>query len=181
MSDRRVALLRGINVGKAKRIAMADLRTVVEELGHEDVRTVLNSGNVVFSVGRKAGAAAVDTKIARSVEEKLGVTSRVTVLTAEEVTRVLAENTLRGTATDPSCLLVVVLARASFRSRLLPLLEARWTRERIALGTRAAYLWCPDGVLKSPLAAAVAKILGDDGTARNLTTMDKIRAAVIAE
>ena len=51
-----VALLRGINVGKAKRIAMADLRALLEDLGHTDVVTLLNSGNVVFRSGRKIPA-----------------------------------------------------------------------------------------------------------------------------
>ena len=49
MTGTHVALLRGINVGTAKRVAMANLRTMVEELGYGDVRTLLNSGNVVFS------------------------------------------------------------------------------------------------------------------------------------
>ena len=48
--DRQVALIRGINVGRAKRVAMADLRALVEGLGYRDVDTLLNSGNVVFTV-----------------------------------------------------------------------------------------------------------------------------------
>jgi uncharacterized protein (DUF1697 family) len=54
MSATHVALLRGINVGKAKRVAMADLRALLEELGYADVRTLLNSGNVVFTAPRAA-------------------------------------------------------------------------------------------------------------------------------
>ena len=53
MTDRRVALLRGINVGRAKRISMGDLRALFTGLGYGDVRTLLNSGNVVFTVARK--------------------------------------------------------------------------------------------------------------------------------
>ena len=49
MTRTEIALLRGINVGKAKRVAMAELRALVEKLGYGDVRTLLNSGNVVFS------------------------------------------------------------------------------------------------------------------------------------
>ena len=54
MASRQVALLRGINVGRAKRVAMADLRALVEDLGYCDVRTLLNSGNVVFTAARAA-------------------------------------------------------------------------------------------------------------------------------
>jgi len=51
VAQRWVALLRGINVGKAKRVGMADLRTVVEELGYTDVKTVLATGNIVLATG----------------------------------------------------------------------------------------------------------------------------------
>ena len=48
-TQRQIALLRGVNVGRAKRIAMADLRQLIGKLGYTDVRTLLNSGNIVFS------------------------------------------------------------------------------------------------------------------------------------
>jgi uncharacterized protein (DUF1697 family) len=69
VSGTHVALLRGINVGKAKRVGMADLRALVEGLGYRDVRTLLNSGNVVFAVPKSARgepAARIETAIARS-------------------------------------------------------------------------------------------------------------------
>ena len=67
MASRMVALIRGINVGKAKRVAMADLKALVEELGHREVATLLNSGNVVFTAagGRPAEAAS-------RIEEAMG-------------------------------------------------------------------------------------------------------------
>ena len=79
-----VALLRGINVGKAKRIAMADLRKLVEELGFGDVKTLLNSGNVVFSAPPKKVATAA-ARIQSAIALQLGVTSRVAVISAEEL------------------------------------------------------------------------------------------------
>ncbi len=85
-----VALIRGINVGHAKRVAMADLRALVEALGYGEARTLLNSGNVVFSA------------------------------------------------------------------------------------PRAAYMWCPDGLMASPLAQAVGDALGDAVTMRNWTTLTKL-------
>src|ERR1700704_4724623 len=72
VADRRVALLRGVNVGKAKRVAMADLRKLVEGLGYGDVRTLLNSGNVLFTVpaGMTGDAAA---RIENAIGARLGV------------------------------------------------------------------------------------------------------------
>ena len=82
--ERYVALLRGINVGKAKRVAMADLRAALESLGYTDVATLLNSGNAVFTAPpAAAGRAAADIQAA--VLARTGVSSRVTVLDAEEL------------------------------------------------------------------------------------------------
>src|SRR5262245_8002074 len=75
----QVALLRGINVGTAKRVAMADLRALVEGLGYGDVRTLLNSGNVVFSVPRTAKGDPA-ARIEKALAAKLGVSSRILVL-----------------------------------------------------------------------------------------------------
>jgi hypothetical protein len=108
MAASHVAFLRGINVGTAKRVAMADLRGLMTGLGYSEVRTLLNSGNVVFTAPPRSG--------------------------------------------DPSKrLLVGALATRDDRSRLESLTRKRWGLERLALGERVCYLWCPDGVIKSPL------------------------------
>lgn len=174
-ADIRVALLRGINVGRAKRLAMADLRALVEGLGYGDVRTLLNSGNVVFTVPKAARGDAA-SRIEKAVASRLGVVSRVTVLTAAEVAAAVLDNPLVGAAKDPSRLLVTVLADRAARTRLEPLLKERWTPEALALGKRVAYVWCPRGVIDSRLMAAISRLVGEDGTARNMATMAKIHA-----
>ena len=93
MIDRRVALLRGINVGTAKRIAMVDLRQVFEDLGYRDVRTLLNSGNVVFTVDKSRGGAD-GTRIQKVIADRLGVSARVIVLNRKEVAAAVEENPL---------------------------------------------------------------------------------------
>ncbi|MGZ3461259.1 MAG: DUF1697 domain-containing protein, partial [Archangium sp.] len=119
MAGRQIALIRGINVGRAKRVAMAELRALVEELGYTDVRTLLNSGNVVFTTpGRTAGNAAA--RIEAALATGLGVPARVTVLSAGELATVVAENPLLAVATDPSRLLVTVLTHPADRPRLEP-------------------------------------------------------------
>ena len=106
MPTTHAALLRGINVGRAKRVAMADLRAIIEGLGCRDVRTLLNSGNVVFSSSGAAGEIAA--RIERALVSRLGVESRVTVLTARELETVVADQPFGAVVTNPSRLMVAV-------------------------------------------------------------------------
>lgn len=174
---RHVALIRGINVGRAKRVQMADLRELVGDLGFGDVRTLLNSGNVIFTV-----PASLRTDPARRIEQaitaRLGFSARVTVLTAAELAAVVAENPLGEVVTDPSRLLVTVLTNPADRRRLLPLVRQDWTPDVLAVGARVAYLWCPKGMIESRLAEAVSRLLADAATTRNWATVTKLRALV---
>lgn len=175
--NRRVALLRGINVGTAKRIAMADLRSLFEDLGHQDVRTLLNSGNVVFTAAKKAQPVEA-SRIERAIATRLGVTTRVTLLSGSELVEAVNENPFPATAHDPSRLLLMAVQEPGAMARLQSLLEERWKPEAVALGKRVAYLWCADGIADSKLWNAAARALGDAGTARNLTTMTRLMALV---
>ena len=156
---------------------MADLKAAVEAVGYTSVRTLLNSGNVVFS---RPGAARGDpaARIEAAVLGRLGVRSRVTVLDAGEVEAILRGNPLMPRCDNPSRLLVTVLTEAASRKPLVPLTRESWGADALALGPRVAYLWCPEGMLKSPLAERVAKLLGDGATSRNWSTMLKIQAAL---
>ena len=168
-----VALLRGINVGKAKRVAMADLKKVAESLGHTEVRTLLNSGNMVFRA-KGTGANAIGAALEKAIEAKLGVKSRVTALTSGELEAIARANPLVKKSTNPSLLLVAFLQGDG--GELAAIAKAKWGSEAIALGPRAAYLWCPHGQVDSPVAKAVWKALGDGVTARNWATIEKLRA-----
>ena len=178
LAKRLVALLRGVNnIGSAKRIAMADLRALVEALGFRDVRTVLNSGNIVFSVpdARRGDVAA---RIAKALDSRFGVNPRVTVLTGNEVAAAVRDNPFADVADNPSRLLVMVLRTPSDRGRLKPLLKKRWGPEALALGKRVAYLWCANGVGGSKLWVEVDRALEQSGTARNIATMTRLLALV---
>ncbi len=172
--ERQIALLRGINVGKAKRIAMADLRAVVEGLGFRDVSTLLNSGNVVFS---SPGIAARDaaSRIEKAVKAKLGISARVIVISAADLIEAIGANPLLEIAANPSRMLVAFLSTAEHRNRLTPLVERDWSPEAFALGQHVAYMWCPAGVIESALANEIGKILGDAVTTRNWATVLKLQ------
>jgi len=173
MNDRQVAFLRGINVGRAKRVAMADLRALFAELGYRDVQTLLNSGNVVFGPSNGSPAETA-SRIEEALPARLGLSSKVTVLGAREVATIVQENPLTPVADNPSRLLVMILADPARLRLLEPLLKDDWSPEALALGRRAAYLWCPNGLLSGRLAEAAGRLLGDGVTTRNWATVTKI-------
>ena len=176
MSDRYVALLRGINVGRAKRVAMADLRSLVAGLGYTDVRTLLNSGNVIFDAPT-ADTAEVSARVEEALDSRLHVSARVIVLTAAELAAVVDENPLLGISSDPSRLMVTFRKGPLDPRPLAPLLKHDWSPEALAIGERATYLWCPAGVIESRLAQAAARALDDTvTTTRNWATVMKLHA-----
>ncbi len=170
-----VALLRGINVGKARRVDMAALRALVEALGYRDVRTLLNSGNVVFTAPGVAPAEAA-VGIERAVAERTGVAARVLVVPAEALARAVAANPLAAVATDPARYFVGFVGDPSELRRLSPLTERDWSPERLVVGEQVAYLWCPDGFSTSRLVEAVTRALEGGVTMRNWTTTTKLQA-----
>ena len=168
-----VGLLRGVNVGRSTRVAMADLRALVEQLGYRGVRTILNSGNVVFA-GPRASTARVAGQVELALARHLGVPVRVVVLTAPELADAVAANPLVKVASDPSRLVLAVPSNPKDLVRLNPLLEKDWSPEALAAGPRAAYFWCPGGFIDSPVAEAVRRAFGDSVTMRNWATVGKL-------
>jgi len=170
---RYVALFRGINVGKAKRIAMADLRKLLEKLGYTEVKTLLNSGNAIFTggVGASSGHA---QRIRAAVAKRLGVDAVVVVKSARDVAGIMAGNELHKLASDPSRLLVAVTDTPAALAGLKAAATRAWGAERVHLGKHAAYVWCADGILESQALTAVMKGLAGAGTTRNWATLGKI-------
>jgi len=173
--SRYVALLRGVNVGGAKRVPMADLRALLEQQGYRDIKTLLNSGNAVFS-GSTERSAVHSQRIRAAIAEALGVDVPVIVKTAREMAAVVADNPLEGVANDPSRYLVALTRDAKSLSALASLGAAGGGGEEFRIGRHAAYLWCANGILESRLAVALLKGLGDTGTTRNWATVEKISA-----
>jgi uncharacterized protein (DUF1697 family) len=169
-----VGLLRGINVGKAKRVAMADLRALVEEAGYSEARTLLNSGNVVFR-GPGAQATKVAARLEKAIEARVGFHAHVVVLDAAAIDTVVREFTLTQ-ADNPSRLLVAFVQDVAALKTLDELATRDWSPEAMAVGTRAAYVWSPEGVLDSPVFDAVARALGTRVTTRNWATVQKLHA-----
>jgi uncharacterized protein (DUF1697 family) len=177
---RYIALLRGINVGRAKRIAMADLRKLIADLGFDNVRSLLNSGNVVFG-GAQVDPAEAAAMIEEALVLKLGVASRVTVLEQAQLAAIVADNPLVELASDPARLMVFVVGAAARRQLVAPLTQEDWAPEALALGRHAVYAWCPAGVLASRVVVSLNKLLGDETTARNWSTISKLHALALTD
>ena len=170
---RHAAFLRGINVGKAKRVAMSDLKRVMEGLGYTNVKTLLNSGNIVFEVPRKTSKDH-GVQIRKAIASELGVDCRVIVLSGPELEEIVADNPLHKVADNFSKFMVAILADPRDRTLLEPLARKRWAPEAMALTKRAAYLWCANGLLESRVAVELGKTLGDGVTSRNWATFLKV-------
>jgi uncharacterized protein (DUF1697 family) len=171
-----IALIRGINVGRGNRIAMSDLRALVTDLGHTDVRTLLNSGNAVFR-SRRPNVAKISSGIQAAIAAECGFTAPVMVITAEYLDRIVDENPLLHLVDDHARHLVAFVAHAKHLEPMRPLLTETWTPDALAITQRAAYLWCLSGLLDSKVSQAFSRKAGATVTTRNWATVLKLQAA----
>jgi uncharacterized protein (DUF1697 family) len=176
---RYAALLRGINVGARKRVAMADLRALLSGMGFEDVRTLLQSGNAVFGA-EESVPEELARRIEDRIEEELGMTVGCLVRTGPELEAAIAANPLpEEAATDGKKFLAIFLSKAPDPALLAEHDPEELAPDQIRLGDRVIYQWCPDGILEAPpVSAFVEKHLDVKATARNWNTLTKLSALV---
>jgi uncharacterized protein (DUF1697 family) len=167
------ALLRGINVGGRVRIPMSRLRSTFEGLGHEDVVTYLQSGNVVFRADGKAPELAAG--IERRIAEKYGLDVAVLLRTPRELPAIAARNPFLADEEDLTKLHVVFLETAPARSAIARLDPARSPPDRFSARGRELYLHLPNGAGRSKLTNDyIERTLGTRATARNWRTVSKL-------
>ena len=175
MAATRVAvLLRGVNVGRAKRIAMTDLAELLAEIGMSDVRTLLNSGNAVGTWTGQVEPLA--ERVGAAIEERLGFTCDVVVRTKAQIEAVVAADPLGTVATNPSWYLVTFLGSSPDATAVARLAAMDLAPDRWVLDGDELYVWMPDAVNASPVGKQLAKgVLGVTWTGRNWTTVTKLR------
>jgi uncharacterized protein (DUF1697 family) len=173
---RLVALLRGINVGGHRKVPMARLREVLEAAGFEDVRTYVQSGNVVLTAPPRSPAD-VGREIEAAIEEGFGFDVAVVVRTRDEIAALVAEDPLGEVADNPTYRVVVFLADALDRGRLADVDQDEFAPEAFALRDREIVMWAPNGQRDSRLVKTLTeKRTGVVGTARNWRTVEKLLA-----
>lgn len=173
MTSTYIALLRAVNVGGVASLPTKDLVRLLEKLGLESVRTYIQSGNAVFRASRQQ-AARLPAKIRAAVGRKLGFAPEVILLRREDLESAIAANPYPEADAVPASVHLTFLASAPKAPDLAALEKMRKPNERFALKGRVFYLYAPDGVGKSKLAARIERSLGVAGTARNWRTVCKL-------
>ena len=172
---RHVVLLRGINLPSHNRIAMPELRELLVAAGFGDVRTYVQSGNVVLS--STSGPDAVARKCERVIAAELGLDVGAVVRTRDELADVVRRDPLREVAANPKFHQVTFLASEPGAEVTDKLAAAAAAGEEFVVGGREIYSWHPNGVGRSKLAALLAgRALGVTATARNWTTVTNLLA-----
>lgn len=171
MTTRYVALLRGINLGPSRRIAMPALRDALTGRGYEGVRTLLASGNVVLDSALPEAKLA--TALTTAIAEDFGLDVPVVLRTGKEMAGVLAADPFGDVATDTSRYSVTFLPEPPHRDRVAELPPAEGGE--YAVVGRELFLWLPDGMARSAMAKwKWDRMLGVAGTNRNWNTVAKL-------
>jgi uncharacterized protein (DUF1697 family) len=170
---RYVALLRGVNVGGRQMVPMADLRALLTDLGFDDVATLLQSGNAVFSATGQTEAKLVRT-LDKQVQETFGQPVRCVVRTASQLDAVVAHDPFQKMATDPARYTVTFLSAKPASS--FAFTDDEIAPEKLTVKGREVYAWCPNGLQKAKVNKVLTeKRLGAVPTTRNWNTVVKLR------
>ncbi|MEM9151310.1 MAG: DUF1697 domain-containing protein [Cyanobacteria bacterium P01_F01_bin.3] len=168
-----IALLRGINVGGKNKLPMKSLVALLEELGCQQVRTYIQSGNAVFS-HETTNSTELANRISAAIKESHGFEPRVLLLEKEALEKIIAQNPFPAAESEPKTLHVYFLESVPLQPDLEGLESVKLDSERFALKANAFYLHAPDGLGRSKLAAKAEKLIGVAATARNWRTVSKL-------
>ncbi|MFE9053730.1 DUF1697 domain-containing protein [Streptomyces mutabilis] len=176
MTTRYAALLRGINVGGAKKLPMADLRALLEELGHGAVRTHLQSGQAVFASGH-GDEETLAAELAQAIEKRFGFPVDVIVRDHAYLRAVAEACPFPAAELESKQLHVTYFSAPVDEERFASIDRPAFLPEEFRLGDRALYLYAPNGLGRSKLAEALAKPRVNKGliaTTRNWNTVTKL-------
>jgi uncharacterized protein (DUF1697 family) len=166
-----VALLRGVG-GGIRPLSMRELTAALESIGLKDVRTYIQSGNVVFSSPKSAARLAGE--IESCIEKKFGFHSKTLVLSVPELQRAAKGNPFPQADEKPQALHLFFLAKPARAAQLDAMNEIKAKSEQFVLKDKVFYFYTPDGFGTSKLAAKAERLLGVDTTARNWRTVGKL-------
>lgn len=172
-----VALLRGVNLGAHRRIAMADLRELLRSLGHPDAITHLQSGNIVFTnAGKKV--AKVRGELEAGIASRFGLEVRVLIRTRAELVRIVAANPFPAAAADPTRFMVTFLDPSPTGEQIAGVDPTDFLPDELCFGEGVVYAWYHDRILARKLTDAVwTRQLGVTATTRNWRTVTWLAGA----
>jgi uncharacterized protein (DUF1697 family) len=166
-----IALLRGVG-GGIRPLSMRELTAALAAIGLEEVRTYIQSGNVVFSSAKSASR--LTDEIERCIEKKFGFHSRTFVLSMDELKRAAKGNPFPQADDAPQTLHLFFLAQPAKAAQLDAMNELKSKSEEFVLKNKVLYFYAPNGFGTSKLAAKAERLLGVAATARNWRTVGKL-------
>jgi uncharacterized protein (DUF1697 family) len=168
---RYICFLRGVNVGGKGKVPMTELKSVLEDIGFENVKTVLQSGNVVFTARGKPDSKKIEAAIDRAFRYR----SDVHLLTPAQLRKMVDDNPFKEAAKkDPGHLVMFVLPGKPQATANAKLAALATEDEKFSVKPNAVYVHFGGGMGRSKLAAAMDRALGVRGTARNWNTVNKV-------
>jgi uncharacterized protein (DUF1697 family) len=168
-----IALLRGINVGGKHKLTMSELVQILEQLELQNIKTYIQSGNVIFQSTSHLEAE-LGEQISQAIQKSHGFAPRTLVLSLTEFRDALANNPFSAAVKEPKTLHLYFLETEPIAPDLDTLEEIRGDRERFKLRGKVFYLYAPEGIGRSKLARRAEKVLGVAATGRNWRTVDQI-------
>jgi len=168
-----IALLRGINVGGHNKLPMKELIALLESGGLANVKTYIQSGNVVFQTPRN-DRAELGAEVSKAIAQSHGFRPQVMLLSLGDLETAVSQNPYPAATQEPKTLHFYFLETTPPSPDLTKLEALKTESEQFALIDTVFYLHAPDGIGRSKLAAAVEKALGVATTARNWRTVSKV-------
>jgi uncharacterized protein (DUF1697 family) len=168
-----IALFRGINVGGRHILPMKELAALLEDLGCRNVKTYIQSGNAVFE-SKANNTSQLSKKISAEIKRRRGFEPHVLLLRPEEMEKAITNNPFHDGEKDPKALHVGFLTSTPKTPNLKALEGLKTDREQFKLLDNIFYLYAPEGIGRSKLAASTEKLLGVPLTDRNWGTVRKI-------
>jgi uncharacterized protein (DUF1697 family) len=175
--DTYIALFRGINVGGNNMLPMLELVTMLEELGLSQIKTYIQSGNVVFQ-SEEGNRVELAQKIGAAIEQRRGFVVQVLILDVNEFKHAIAANPFADIETEPNTLHFFFLSSLPEQPDLQAIERVKKDSEQFRLIDNVFYLYAPEGIGRSKLAMKVETLLGVAVTARNWRTVSKLLAMV---
>ena len=168
-----IALLRGINVGGKNKLPMKDLSALIADLGGQQIKTYIQSGNAVFR-HQTSNSIELSRELEADIRKTHEFEPRVLLLSMSELAKAVARNPFPAAEADPKTLHLYFLAAIPQHPDIESLEVIKGDRETFQLDQTIFYLHAPNGIGRSKLAAKAEKLLGVTATARNWRTVSKL-------
>ncbi|MCF8240655.1 MAG: DUF1697 domain-containing protein [Melioribacteraceae bacterium] len=168
-----IALFRAINVTGHNLLPMKELKALLENLGAENVKTYIQSGNVLIKHNEKNKTMLAD-KIKSAVKKKYGFEPKVLLFKKKEIEKAYKSNPFPGGEENPKTLHAFFLTQKPGNPNFTKMDEIKLSTEQFKLIDNILYFYAPDGVGRSKLAARIEKLLGVAATGRNWRTVQKL-------